>query len=220
MSRMGLITRACQCLTCLWLMYDPSADCHVCMGLGLRSCDCNTQHDTVCSLWQQLRHVGDLWVLWVTQSSCLVLHPYCEPRWIRARSSQVQSSTKDAKTSQTFHVAQMNQTLSDKNLSHLHLWGSRPWTSLELEWEMNVSVCTSFIKSMIFDALWNSMVFQHASKFSKATQQDHGKKKASDHNCCMAWPNVSFASAIFLSPWLSQLAQCRWVCGCKWLQVG
>lgn len=63
MSRMGLITRACQCLTCLWLMYDPSADCHVCMGLGLRSCDCNTQHDTVCSLWQQLRHVGDLWVL-------------------------------------------------------------------------------------------------------------------------------------------------------------
>lgn len=130
----------------------------------------NTQHDTVWSLCQQLKHFGELW-LWVAESSCLV-HPCCEPRWIRA--SQVQQNLrptmpKQVRPSMLPRWIKHYQTLEavappSVRQQALNIIG----VGMGDEW-----VSILFI-SMILDALWNSMMFRQGSK---ATQQDHVKKK-------------------------------------------
>ena len=64
-----------------------------------------------------------------------------------------------------------------QKLSHLHLWGSRPWTSLELEWEM--SECLYFLYQ------WSLMLYETLWCFDKVPRQP--SKTMSKKSC---WPQL------------------------------
>ena len=116
----------------------------------------NTQHDTVCSLCQQLKRLStsEIFGYELLRAPVLFTHVASHAEYEPVRSSRILDQRCQNKSDLPCCPGESN-IIRPQKLSHLHLWGSRPLTSLELEWEM--SECLYFLYQwslMLYETLW------------------------------------------------------------------
>ena len=139
----------------------------------------NTQHDTVCSLCQQLKRLrtSEIFGYELLRAPVLFTHVASHAEYEPVRSSRILDQRCQNKSDLPCCPDESN-IIRPQKLSHLHLWGSRPWTSLELEWEM--SECLYFLYQ------WSLMLYETLWCFDKVPRQP--SKTMSTKKSC--WPQL------------------------------